>query len=188
MPQESQGIQAAKPVLEITEGEMIFDYCWYPYADASNPQTYCFLSTSRVRAAPVFTSEGHDWGGRITLCIFGTPMLPVFVPRIDVTMLRTRFDRVRPLAFQPMDPKSTVVLRTVYTSLISLVRDGTTPLCRHSRKQMAECGALSQRWLFRRQIHASMLWDPTMAHSVSSPPKRTRSCCVCWVTRVVLRK
>lgn len=34
--------------MKVKEGDVIYDYCWYPYADARNLQTYCFLSTSRV--------------------------------------------------------------------------------------------------------------------------------------------
>ena len=186
MPEESEGTQTGRPVTEIIEGEMIFDYCWYPYADASNPQTYCFLSTSRVRSASARVSEGHGLDGRITPSIFGMHVPQGFVPRIDATMLRMRFDRVCPLGFLPMDPESTAVLKTVYISSILRVRVGTTPLCRPSRKRTAECEALSQHWPSRRQIHASMPWDLTMARSVSSLRKRTRSCCVCWVTRAAL--
>lgn len=34
-------------VLNVIEGETIYDYAWYPYMDSSNPATCCFVASSR---------------------------------------------------------------------------------------------------------------------------------------------
>lgn len=35
------------PVLSVQEGEMVYDYCWYPRMNSYEPSSCCFLSTTR---------------------------------------------------------------------------------------------------------------------------------------------
>ncbi|ORX60912.1 WD40 repeat-like protein [Piromyces finnis] len=36
-----------KPALKVCDGESVYDYCWYPYMNSSDPSTSVFISASR---------------------------------------------------------------------------------------------------------------------------------------------
>lgn len=42
-----QGLTEMVSALKMHEGETIYDYCWYPFMSSLDPDTCCFLSTSR---------------------------------------------------------------------------------------------------------------------------------------------
>lgn len=42
-----QGLSEMVSVLQMQEGETVYDYCWYPFMSSLDPDTCCFLSSSR---------------------------------------------------------------------------------------------------------------------------------------------
>lgn len=40
-------LEGLRPVLTVQEGEMVYDYCWFPGMNSYDPTTCCFLSTTR---------------------------------------------------------------------------------------------------------------------------------------------
>ena len=58
-PPEQQQPELPNP-LSVLEGDSIYDYCWFPSMDSSDPATCCFLSTSRdhpVRLWDAYTGQ-----------------------------------------------------------------------------------------------------------------------------------
>lgn len=53
-----------KPCLVMSEGELIYDFCWYPTMDSRHPDTCCFVSTAQY--APIHLYDAYDGHIRAT--------------------------------------------------------------------------------------------------------------------------
>eukprot|EP00095_Tigriopus_kingsejongensis_P008495 maker-scaffold18_size714446-snap-gene-6.28 protein:Tk08495 transcript:maker-scaffold18_size714446-snap-gene-6.28-mRNA-1 annotation:"hypothetical protein BRAFLDRAFT_277111" len=57
-----------KPCLIMSEGEIIYDLCWYPPMDSRHPDTCCFASTAQY--APIHLYDAYDGHIRATYRCF----------------------------------------------------------------------------------------------------------------------
>lgn len=48
VPELEQEVDILNSTVQIQEGELVYDYAWYPHMTSSNPQTCCIASTCRV--------------------------------------------------------------------------------------------------------------------------------------------
>ncbi|TRY79750.1 hypothetical protein TCAL_09896 [Tigriopus californicus] len=68
-PNHSEDVpQELKPCFVMAEGELIYDFCWYPTMDSRNPDTCCFVSTAQY--APIHLYDAYDGHIRATYRCF----------------------------------------------------------------------------------------------------------------------
>lgn len=63
-PPEDEGTRELQPAVVMKEGEMIYDYEWYPLMDSSQPETCCLVSTAQYQ--PIHLYDAFDGSIRAT--------------------------------------------------------------------------------------------------------------------------
>lgn len=161
--------------MEIKEGEMIYEYVWYPYANSIDPQTFCFLSTCRVCS---FRNRDLKKCSRDIRCIYGMPKRVLFERPIVVLMPKTKSLFVRRSDFRAMVLKSMAASKTASSFSISIVLDVNRNSLKPLRKPKEDCVALSLLLPSPKSITKSWQLDRTPEASEFFQPRRTNYFCI----------